>query len=83
MGRCNAILTAAILLLFLLHGILGSFQLLGAGNTAVKAAAWASGVSAQPRKTKPVRRGCVPVTVMSVSMVFFWGIGAPVPPFAS
>ena len=32
MRKINAKLTAAILALFLLHGILGAFQLLGAGN---------------------------------------------------
>ena len=40
MRRLNAILTAMILLLFLLHAILGSFQLIGVGNTAVKGVAW-------------------------------------------
>ncbi len=44
MRRFNAILTAVILLLFLLHAILGSFQLIGVGNTAVKAAAWVAAV---------------------------------------
>ena len=40
MRKSNAILTAVILLLFLVHAILGGFQLLGAGSTAVKAIAW-------------------------------------------
>ena len=40
MRRFNAILTAAILLLLLVHAILGSFQLLGVGDTAVKGIAW-------------------------------------------
>ena len=40
MRKGNAILTAAILVLFLVHAILGGFQLLGVGNTAVKALAW-------------------------------------------
>ena len=40
MRKWNAILTAAILVLFLLHGILGGFQLLGLGSTALKAVAW-------------------------------------------
>ena len=40
MRKWNAILTAAILALFLLHAILGGFQLLGVGNTALKAIAW-------------------------------------------
>ena len=42
MRRFNALLTAAILLLFLLHAILGAFQLLGVGSTAVKGVAWAA-----------------------------------------
>ena len=40
MRKWNAILTAAILALFLLHAILGGFQLLGVGSTALKAVAW-------------------------------------------
>ncbi|MBR1497311.1 MAG: pilus assembly protein PilX [Oscillospiraceae bacterium] len=44
MRKCNAILTAAILLLFLLHAILGSFQLAGLGGTAAKPVAWAAAV---------------------------------------
>ena len=40
MRKLNAVLTAAILLLFLAHAILGGFQLLGVGSTAVKALAW-------------------------------------------
>ena len=40
MRKWNAILTAGIFVLFLLHAILGSYQLLGVGDTAVKAAAW-------------------------------------------
>ena len=44
MRRVNAILTAVILLLFLLHAILGSFQLIGVGSTAVKGIAWAAAV---------------------------------------
>mgnify|MGYP002627175673 CR=1 FL=1 len=40
MRKLNAVLTAAIMLLFLAHAILGGFQLLGVGSTAVKALAW-------------------------------------------
>ena len=40
MRKWNAVLTAAIMLLFLAHAILGGFQLLGVGGTAVKALAW-------------------------------------------
>ena len=40
MRRFNAILTALILALFLIHAVLGGFQLLGVGNTAAKATAW-------------------------------------------
>ena len=39
MRKWNAVLTAAILVLFLVHAILGGFQLMGVGSTAVKAAA--------------------------------------------
>ena len=39
MRKFNAILTAVILALFLIHAILGSFQLIGVGSTAVKAIA--------------------------------------------
>ena len=42
MRKINAVLTGIILLLFLLHGILGSFLLLGVGDTAAKAVAWAA-----------------------------------------
>ena len=42
MRKWNAILTAAIMLLFLLHAILGGFQLFGVGATALKAVAWAA-----------------------------------------
>ena len=44
MRKFNAILTAAILVLFLVHAILGGFQLLGVGSTAVKAVAWVDAV---------------------------------------
>lgn len=37
MRRFNACLTAAIMILFLLHTVLGSFQLIGAGNLPSKA----------------------------------------------
>ena len=40
MRKWNAVLTGAILALFLVHAILGGFQLLGVGSTAVKAVAW-------------------------------------------
>ena len=42
MRRWNAILTAALLALFLLHAILGGFQLLGIGPTALQGVAWAA-----------------------------------------
>ena len=42
MRKWNAILTAAIMSLFLLHAILGGFQLFGVGATALKGAAWAA-----------------------------------------
>ena len=40
MRRINAILTVFILALFLLHAIAGGFELLGLGQTALKAAGW-------------------------------------------
>ena len=43
MRRWNAILTGLILVLFLLHAILGGFQLLAVGDTALKTAAWICG----------------------------------------
>ena len=42
MRKFNAILTALIFVLFLIHAVLGSFQLMGVGNTAAKWAAWAA-----------------------------------------
>ena len=42
MRKWNAILTAAILVLFLIHATLGGFQLVGVGDTAAKWAAWAA-----------------------------------------
>ena len=42
MRKWNAILTAAIMALFLLHAIFGAFQLFGVGPTALKAVAWAA-----------------------------------------
>lgn len=42
MRKWNGILTAAIFVLFLLHAILGGFQLLGVGSTALKSVAWVS-----------------------------------------
>ena len=36
MRKLNAILSAAIVLLFLLHGVLGAFQLFGAGTVTMK-----------------------------------------------
>jgi len=40
MRKLNAVLTAVVMILFLAHAILGGFQLLGVGSTAVKALAW-------------------------------------------
>lgn len=40
MRKWNAILTAVVLLLFLAHGILGSFQMLGAATPLTKALSW-------------------------------------------
>lgn len=40
MRRWNAVLSAGILVVFIIHGVLGGYQLLGAGSTAAKAAAW-------------------------------------------
>lgn len=42
MRKWNGILTLLILVLFLLHGILGSFQMMGVGAVAVKKMAWAT-----------------------------------------
>ena len=42
MRKWNAILTAAIMALFLLHAIFGAFQLFGVGPTALKTIAWAA-----------------------------------------
>ena len=42
MRKWNAILTAAIMVLFLLHAIFGAFQLFGVGPSALKAVAWAA-----------------------------------------
>lgn len=42
MRKWNAFLTAGILVLFLVHGILGSFQLFGIGDTAAKTIARAA-----------------------------------------
>ena len=44
MRKWNAVLTAVILVLFLIHAILGSFQLLGTGSTAGKSIARAAEV---------------------------------------
>lgn len=40
MRKFNAILTAAILLLFILHGVLGAFQMLGLGSVTMRVMAW-------------------------------------------
>lgn len=40
MRRLNAILSAAILALFLIHGILGAFQMLGIGSAVMHTLAW-------------------------------------------
>ena len=40
MRKCNAILTGLILALFLAHGVLGSFQMLGVSNGPLKALSW-------------------------------------------
>ena len=40
MRKFNAVLSLAILILFLIHGIFGSFLMLGPGSTAVKSIAW-------------------------------------------
>ena len=42
MRKWNAILSGLILVLFLAHGILAGFQLIGVGSTALKAVAWAA-----------------------------------------
>ena len=40
MRKFNAILTALILVLFILHAVFGSLQMLGIGSTALKTLAW-------------------------------------------
>lgn len=40
MRKWNTIISLTALVLLLLHGILGSFQLIGAGSTSVKVLAW-------------------------------------------
>lgn len=40
MRRINTILSAAILMIFLVHGVMGSFMLLGIGTNAGKILAW-------------------------------------------
>ena len=40
MRKLNAIVTAAILVLFVIHAIAGSFQMAGIGSSALKAVAW-------------------------------------------
>lgn len=40
MRKWNAVLTVVILILFLLHAVFGSLQMLGVGNTALKELSW-------------------------------------------
>lgn len=40
MRKLNAILSVLLILIFMLHGIIGSFMLLGVGNSAGKILAW-------------------------------------------
>lgn len=42
MRKFNTILTAVIMVLFLIHAVLGSFQMLGVGNTVMKTLSWIS-----------------------------------------
>lgn len=42
MRKFNAVLTAVIMVLFLIHAILGAFQMMGIGNTVLKALSWAA-----------------------------------------
>ncbi len=42
MRKFNTVLTAVIMVLFLIHAILGSFQMLGTGNTVAKWLSWLS-----------------------------------------
>lgn len=42
MRKWNGVITALVLVLFMIHGIMGSFQLMGAASTAMKGAAWAA-----------------------------------------
>ena len=42
MRKANAVITARILILFILHGVLGAFQMVGAGGTAHKVLARAA-----------------------------------------
>ena len=42
MRKLNAVLSMLILVLFILHAVFGSFQILGIGNTALKLLAWVS-----------------------------------------
>lgn len=44
MRKWNGILSAGILLLFLIHGILGAFQLMGSGHVISKVLAWTMAV---------------------------------------
>ncbi|AVM68223.1 pilus assembly protein PilX [Lachnospiraceae bacterium oral taxon 500] len=42
MRKWNAVLTLLIFILFLLHAVFGSLQMLGVGNTALKGLSWAA-----------------------------------------
>ena len=46
MRKINAVLTVLILILFLLHGVAGAFQLFGAGSNTLKILGWIMGQSA-------------------------------------
>lgn len=42
MRKFNSVLTAVIMVLFLIHAVLGSFQMIGVGGTVLKSLSWAS-----------------------------------------
>ena len=55
MRKINTILSVLLLVIFMLHGLMGSFMLLGIGSSAGKILAWV-GV-AVPYHTRPEENG--------------------------
>jgi len=72
MRKWNAVLTVVILILFLLHAVFGSLQMLGVGNTALKELSWVTAGLIMVHTLMGLKLTLETVKAQRQTGVFYW-----------